>query len=374
MTYIPFDLVIDVRKAFDTGIGTYIRQVVPRVIDRLGVPATVWVPQGERDRHAYLSACNVRVVEVHAPPLGFAEQLALRRLLDERSLLWATSLAHPLLRHGPLVATVHDVVQLALGGSQGVPRRVSLAAHVLLSSLRRRASALMAVSSFTRSEFLQRVGSPTCGDIAVTPLGVDAAWFDAAATRAEPSAVPRFVSVGSVRPHKNLARLLQAFALVADRLPHELVFAGLAARHGEHLQWLETLPSFVRPRVHFAGHMEDAELRALVARADALVFPSLYEGFGLPALEAMAAGCPVLASSAASLPEVCGSAAAAYFEPGSVEQIAQALLRHAALTQAERQTLVERGVAHARTFTWERTADLTAAVIDTALRQGGGTR
>ena len=149
------------------------------------------------------------------------------------------------------------------------------------------------------------------------------------------------------------------------------MIAGLAPEHGQHRQWLEALPAAIRPRVRFAGFVQDPELRALVACADALVFPSLYEGFGLPALEAMAAGCPVLSSTAGSLPEVCSDVAAAYFDPRSVEQISQALVGHAARSAGERRAIVERGVAHAKEFTWERTSDITAEIIESALRGTG---
>jgi glycosyltransferase involved in cell wall biosynthesis len=167
--------------------------------------------------------------------------------------------------------------------------------------------------------------------MAVTPLGVDASWFDAASMHAGAGEARTFVCVGSVRPHKNIGRLLLAFAKVADRVPHTLVVAGMAPRLSALEPILARMPASLRHRIRFTGLVPDAELRQLVAAADALVFPSLYEGFGLPTLEAMAAGCPVLASTAGALPEVCGAAAADRFDPRSVKQIALALTRHAAL-------------------------------------------
>jgi glycosyltransferase involved in cell wall biosynthesis len=108
-----------------------------------------------------------------------------------------------------------------------------------------------------------------------------------------------------------------------------------------------------------------------VAGADALVFPSLYEGFGLPALEAMAAGCPVIASSAGALPEVCGPAAR-YFDPHSVETLAEALLAQAHLSADARQIQVQQGRQRARQHSWGRTAELTVQAITRCLARGGG--
>ena len=303
--------------------------------------------------------------------MGLAEQIELRRRIVPGTLFWATSLAHPLWGRGPLVATVHDVAQLALRPSEGMTAYVTWAARALLASQCRRAGALMAVSEFTRSEFIRHVGSPVCGRVDVTPLGVDSPWFSAAKGVYAPGARPYFVCVGSVRPHKNIERLLQAFAAVAGSIPHDLIVAGLGSRRGEHSEWHAELPLAIQPRVRFAGFVEEAALRDLVAGADALVLPSLYEGFGLPALEAMAAGCPVLSSEAGALPEVCAGAVAAYFDPRSVEQMGQAMVRHAHLASGERLAIVERGIAHAQRFTWERTADLAAQTIESVLRRIG---
>lgn len=362
-------LTIDLRKAFDAGIGTYIRNVVPHVLDRLGpeVRVVALVPHNQVDRYDWFPAHRAEMREMHAGPLSVGEQFEFRQVLGKDTPFWATSLAHPLWHRGPIVATVHDVAQIALGRAEGMSIPVSLAARVLLASLRRRAMAMVAVSDFTRQEFVRRVGEPLCARIAVTPLGVDASWFDAASTHADPRAAPSFVCVGSVRPHKNIARLLQAFALVTDQLAHTLIIAGLEAQANEHEPALAKMPAAMRRRIRFTGLVPDAELRSLVATADAMVFPSLYEGFGLPALEAMAAGCPVLASTAGALPEICGTAASDSFDPRSVEQIAGALTRHAALAPAQRKAVVERGIAHARASTWERTADLTAEAIRTML-------
>jgi glycosyltransferase involved in cell wall biosynthesis len=137
-------------------------------------------------------------------------------------------------------------------------------------------------------------------------------------------------------PHKNHARLFEAFARVRAEQPDlELVLTGT----------FRNLP----PGVRTLGRVDWDELPALYRRAGALVFPSLYEGFGLPPLEAMASGCPVASSTAGSLPEVCGDAAV-FFDPTSVEEMVVAVQR------ALEGRLVSKGLEHAARFTWEACA------------------
>jgi glycosyltransferase involved in cell wall biosynthesis len=362
-------LVVDVRKAHDAGIGTYIHNVVPRVLKRLAdnVSCTALVPVGSVLPWDWLPRTNLDVVDVGSAPLGFAEQFELRRRCEPGALFWATSLAHPLQTARPMVATLYDVAQVALPANEleaGWP--VRLGAAFLLRSLRRRALALMAISRFTHDEFVRHVGTPLHGALNVIPLGVDEAWFDAPSA---PAQRPYFVCVGSVRPHKNVERLLQAFALAADALPHDLHIVGCPQVGGREAAWLQHLSDAVRSRVRFTGAVDDTALRREIAGADALVFPSLYEGFGLPALEAMATGCPVLASTAGALVEACGGAAAAHFDPRDADAMARSFVVHSRLSADERRRLVEGGRVHARRFGWDATADATAAVIERTLHQ-----
>jgi glycosyltransferase involved in cell wall biosynthesis len=175
--------------------------------------------------------------------------------------------------------------------------------------------------------------------------------------------------VGSAKPHKNLIALLRAFDAARDALTdHDLVLVGAF----EHQRTLDAeaiaLARSLGSRVRLVGDADDAAVRAFVANASALVLPSLYEGFGLPAIEAMAAGCPCLVSSAASLPEVCGDGAV-YFDPNDPADIAGQLVR--VLTDGElRARLVSAGRARAASFDWDDTASRTAAALDRALDDG----
>lgn len=354
-------LLIDCRKAWDAGIGTYIRSVVPRVLQRMPlVPVRVLVAAGTARQHGYLGGAQVEFIEDVGPPLGLREQWTLRRHLRGNEVFWATSLAHPMFWRGPLMATVYDVAQLALDRRTAGGRLVQCAARLYLESLRRRAAQLLFISEFTASEFGRHVGTPY-GACTVTPLGVDPGWFDAHEL-AHGEGRPYFISVGSIRPHKNLHTLLAAFRQVSDQLPHDLVIVGKQDGFRTRASGLQELLAPLGKRVRFLGGVDEATLREQVAGASALVFPSLYEGFGLPPLEAMAAGCPVIASRAGAVVEVCGDAAR-YFETSSADDLAAALLAQAGATRDEQLKQIQRGREWVMQYNWERTADLTAGAL-----------
>jgi glycosyltransferase involved in cell wall biosynthesis len=169
----------------------------------------------------------------------------------------------------------------------------------------------------------------------------------------EPGREPFLLYPANGWPHKNHARLLDAFALVRRERPElRLVLTGSG---------LEGLPA--ASGVEVRGHVPRSELIRLYQTASALVFPSLYEGFGLPPLEAMACGCPVAAAGAGALPETCGDAAR-YFDPTKPDEIADAVLS----LLADSVDLVERGLARARTFTWDECARRHDEVYDELTR------
>jgi glycosyltransferase involved in cell wall biosynthesis len=358
---------VDARMVEASGIGTYLRQVLGRLIAAgpewrlalLGDARTL-------ARRRWSAAPGVEVVDHRAPLYGVRQQLlpaAARRLAPD--LLWVPHYNIPLAWRGRLLVTVHDLAHLALPEIFGWGLRRAYA-RLTFAAVRRRAAGLLFVSRFSRDEFHRLVGRPR-GTEWVVPNGVDGAWFEAPAP--PPDQRPYFVYVGNVKPHKNLPRLLDAFAQVAPEIPHDLVLAG--RRRG----FLTGDPEVARRaealgrRVRFSGFLEARELRLVVGGATALVLPSLYEGFGLPAIEAMACRRPVLAARAGSLPEVCGEAAL-YFDPRDSRAIAESLRRIAGDEELA-QRLAEAGVERARGYRWERTtSEVSAAIratLDTAL-------
>lgn len=221
----------------------------------------------------------------------------------------------------------------------------------LFRRLGRRAALLLTISEFSRARLATALGVPADRFTVLTPGAdhLDALAADGRILDAHDLRRRRFVlAVGSANPNKNLATLLAAWRRIAPAADRLLVLCGgsdarvFAAARGE-----GGLP----PGVLRLGAVDDAGLKALYARAEALVCPSLYEGWGLPALEAMACGCPVAAADAAALPEACGGAALS-FDARSVAATAEAIER--LLSDASlRAALRERGRARAAALRWD---------------------
>jgi glycosyltransferase involved in cell wall biosynthesis len=172
--------------------------------------------------------------------------------------------------------------------------------------------------------------------------------------------------VGTLEPRKNLLMLVEAFAELDDDQTSLLLVGGTGWRCADLFARVEE-PD-LKNRVVFAGYAAQHELPLWYNAATAFVFPSLYEGFGLPVLEAMACGTPVLCSSASSLPEVAGGAARLFSPTDSGELTAQ--LDQVLSDEDLRQELAERGLARSRRFSWTRAAQETAQVYLDALQEG----
>jgi glycosyltransferase involved in cell wall biosynthesis len=224
----------------------------------------------------------------------------------------------------------HELLPQFFSRAERAYRKVAYRAAVRSSRL------VIAISNHVKESIVERLG--------VDPQRVRVAYLGIDLEQLRPGVGERELLLlypANGWPHKNHARLLEAFGLIRRERPElRLVLTGSG---------LENLPA--RPGVEVRGHVPREELVRLYQTAEALVFPSLYEGFGLPPLEAMACGCPVAVSRAGALPEVCGDAAR-YFDPAEPEEIAAATLD----VLADSGELVSRGLDRARGFTWDECA------------------
>jgi glycosyltransferase involved in cell wall biosynthesis len=259
----------------------------------------------------------------------------------------------------PTVPIVYDLVTFER--SLSPKRRSVIVERMTLGRAVRRAAEIVAISQATASALEARFPH-AAGKVTVALLGVSPELdVQAPATDLPP---PGFVlAVGTLEPRKNLPRLAAAYASLPEELRrrHPLVIAGaLGWEAGPTTEALDALGAgAIR-----VGYVSDAVLAQLYRRCAVFCYPSLGEGFGLPVLEAMAAGAPVLTSSVSSLPEVGGDAVA-YCDPGSVEGIAESL-RELLEDPARRAELAERGPARAALFSWEHTAGLILGALERA--------
>jgi len=214
----------------------------------------------------------------------------------------------------------------------------------------RRAERVLTVSERTRRDLIEHYGLPE-SNIVVTPNGVDPA-FGLDGPKADGSAYALFV--GALQPRKDPVSAVEAIALVDGGL--RLVFAGPDKGCGPALR--EAVARLgLEDRVELLGYVEQERLAALYRGAACLVFPSRYEGFGLPVIEAMACGTPVVATRTSALPEVAGDAAV-LVEPGSPAALAQGISD----VLADRERLTAAGLERARSFSWRKSAERTLAV------------
>ena len=258
--------------------------------------------------------------------------------------------------------------------------RPGLRAHVQRSCTRlAEAQRIIADSQATRGDLIALAGADPARIRVVYP-GCDARFrpLDRAAARATVAQrfalhEPYVLHVGTLEPRKNLITLLRAFAALRDTTAagHRLVLVGQRG-------WLYKPIFAAIDALGLSGHMciietaQDEDLPALYAAADLFVYPSLYEGFGLPVLEAMACGTPVVTSNRSALPEVAGDAAL-LVDPADDRALAESMAR-ALADAALRNSMAERGLARARTFSWRRCARETLAVYEEALAEPASVR
>ncbi|MBI1276996.1 MAG: glycosyltransferase [Anaerolineaceae bacterium] len=365
-----FPIGIDYTPAYEQGggIGRYVRELVTAlsVIDQT-TQYTLFVAGALSSRLPQSPGSNFRWKNTRLTPKWLARiwhrggvRLPVELFTGRLSLFHAPDFVlPPTLPSIPTLLTVHDLSYVRVADSASPSLKTYL--DMVVPRSVRRASYILADSQSTADDLVDLYGVSS-GKISVLLSGVNPRFSHdlsrevlmTTRNRYLQDDFPYIFTVGTVQPRKNYVRLIQALAqLRASGIDIHLVIAGGKG-------WLDNPiysaidESNMRDFVHFIGFADDEDLPALYKNATCLAFPSLYEGFGLPVLEAMASGVPVLTSNVSSLPEVAGNAAITV-DPYDLESMTDGLQR-LILDNELRTLLIQRGLERAHEFTWEKSA------------------
>jgi glycosyltransferase involved in cell wall biosynthesis len=362
------------------GFGRFTRELLRHMVAEAGGHEVTLVVDGATARDWPLPAgARLEVVDTAEQPSRAASARGARSPAD----LWRLARAaarpavysfYPLLRRVPTVVTFHDAIAETHGDLvfPGPWPRLLWRSKTWLA--RRQADRILTVSESARGEIVRRYGTgahvrviPEAAGPEFRATGDAEALARVRARYGLPAGVPLLLHVGGLGPHKNLARLLAALEPLASAEPAwHLALVGNDTTDGFHTE-VSVLRQAIRRgalrgRVTLTGEVPDADLVLLYSAATLLVLPSLAEGFGLPAVEAMACGLPVAASRGGSLPEVLGGAGALFdpLDPADIAAVVARLIGDAAL----RARLRERGLERSRAFSWPSAARAALRVCE----------
>lgn len=353
---------IDIRKLSDYGIGTYIRNLIKAIaeLDRNSEYLLLHKP-GE-DLSGLPAGMRRAEERAGLYSIGEPYRLGRRARKEKLDLLHCPHYVTPFKHKCALAVTIHDLIHMLF--PQYLPNRAAyFYARFFLKRAAKRADVILTVSETTKNDILAHLPARE-ERVVVTPNAVDPQFTREISGEELERARQRYILhkpfilyAGSIKPHKNLTMAVEAFARFRRRAGGEwrLVIVGSGSA-GKEL-YRKIGQEGVRDAVRFLGFIPYGDLPAVYKLANLFLFPSLYEGFGLPPLEAMAVGTPVVASNRSSLPEVLGQAAL-LTHPHDAAETAEAIER-AVSDQQLREKLIDRGLERVRQYSWLKTAEKT---------------
>lgn len=294
-------------------------------------------------------------------------RLSLEMLTNAPDILFVPAHTLPLIAPKKSLVVIHDI------GYDHFPdlyRGRDRIYHHMALRLAKRAAHILTISEFTRQDLHEKYKFPL-EKITTVHLGFDPANFHPIAKdETSPREVPYFFFIGRIEYRKNISRMLEAFAEFKrdTKLPHKFLLAGRPAHGYDTI--METYHSFekkIQDDIEFLGYTSQEDANRYLRHCEIFMFPSLFEGFGLPVLEAFASGVPVITSTTSSLPEVAGDAAI-LVDPWNPVAISDAMVK-LAKDKELRQTLIERGLKRHKAFGWDKAAKETLELIEKVVRK-----
>ncbi len=356
-----------------TGIGRYTYELIRHLARK--DHKNEYVVFMRKEEYESFQPPNERFTKVLAdfPHYSFAEQTAFLKLLNRTNL----DLMHfchfnaPIFYNKSYAVTIHDLTLSFFPGKKMNSWFRRLAYRLVLRTVTRKARMIIAVSENTKKD-LQKLLDVPADKISVIYNGVNPEFSKPSATKKADLLKklglqkPYFLYTGVWRDHKNIVGMIKAFADVNKELggQYNLVITG------RHNPSYHEIPDTVREMgleedVHLVGQVDEDDLRGLYQHALAYVFPSYYEGFGLPPLEAMQCGTPVAASNKSAIPEICGEGNALFFDPYDIQDMKEKM-KTLATDPSVRQRLVDRGFERVKAFDWDKMAEEVLTIYQSA--------
>lgn len=359
-----------------TGIGRYTHELVSNIIDlnnKFKNPHEIVLFFNKPEFENFKPQKNVKKVLVNAKHYSLKEQTKFLRILNQEKcdLVHFPHFNIPLLYRKPYIVTIHDLTLSFFPGNKMNKWYHRLAYHIVIRNAVRTAKKVITVSKNTKKDLKNMLNVPEA-KIEVVYLGINKEFCLLENLKPTKQTLKKYkikkpflLYTGVWRSHKNLLGLIRAFRIVKKSLDLQLVITGKPdPKYPEVISAIKKLPH--SKDVILTGFVDEKELIHLYNAAMFFVFPSFYEGFGLPPLESMKCGTPVIASNHGSIPEICGKDNAIFFNPHSESDIAQKI--EMLYKNAELQTkLIDRGLNHAAKFSWREMAKKTFKIMNECL-------
>jgi glycosyltransferase involved in cell wall biosynthesis len=315
------DIVLDARMINHSGIGTYIKSMIPTLIENFNT--TLLGNNKTLEKFSWISKINS--VEVASPIYSLTEQIELPKKIPSCRLFISPHYNIPVLKIKAVkrAIIIHDVNHLANVNNLSLKKKIY--ARFMINRAVKVSNKIITVSRFSKNEIIKYTGLK---DISIIYCGLNSNEIKNKTDNESNKKVREkynlpeeyFLFVGSIKPHKNISIVIEAIKSLSESYP-EIKLVTVGIERGQLLSNLEKLNSLsLIEKITIIKYAEDDEMPSLYSEAKCLIFPSIYEGFGLPPLEAMICGCPVIASNAASIPEVCGNAVL-YFNPYNATEL-----------------------------------------------------